>query len=332
MSGISVTEIESLARTALSRAGMREAEIALLLDHMIYNERADKKSHGFIRLEGFIKALRKGGAATEDPMLVLDLPSLAIVDGQRNIGMAAVSFGADVAIRKAKENGIAFVGIRNFRENTGTLNYYLHRIVEAGLAGIAGCNSYPCVCPPGGHTPVIGTNPIGFGIPARGTPFIADLTSAAMAYGKIMVLQREGKPVPPGVLVDAQGRPSTDPKDAFTGAQLPMAGHKGFALGLAVELLSGPLLGQSAGKRPLGEGDGFFFIVIDPEHLGGAEAVKTLVEEKLAEIRGSGKTEGTEDILIPGDRSAKALKAAQTQDTVEILDEVYKTMQRLAEG
>ena len=167
-----------------------------------------------------------------------------------------------------------------------------------------GCNSVALVAPPEGRKRQIGTNPFGIGIPSSGDPaLIADFATSAIAYGKIMVAGEKEEPIPDGVLIDKDGNPSTDPKDAYEGAILPLEGHKGFALGLLIELLAGSLIGAKSIKDNLYDNDGFFAILINPALLSGNTHILDLLKNNFETLLASPPRNENQSVQIAGMRS-----------------------------
>ncbi len=331
MATIPKSEIIALCRAAFLKVGMDDnAAIDTIITHLMQNEMSGKQSHGLLRIKWSIDYIIKNGLPSGAPLLALDAGGLAIIDGQNNIGLVAAQYAAQVAITKAKEHGIAFIGARNHFGTTGTMNYYNRLFVEHGLIGIAGCNSGAMVCHPDGFTPVLGTNPISFGIPSAQTPCIVDVTTAQWAYGKLLEIYKAGKDMPVDALVDKDGKPSTNIRDAMDGSMLPMNGYKGFSIGLAIEILSGALIGAKSGHSAVKGSDGIFFITIDPDKLVGRKRFEDEVEKLLQEIKSSRHDEHISEILIPGERSERAYKAASQSDVIEIIDTVYHDIKGLS--
>ncbi len=325
------SEIFDLISRGFQKAGLQDSKtIAVIHDHLMQNELSGKRSHGLLRVKWCIDYIRKNGASDTHPTLALDLGGLGIVDGQNNLGLVAARYAADVAIEKAKKHGIAFVGARNHFGTTGTMNYYNRLFVEAGLIGIAGCNSLAMVCHPDGYDPVVGTNPISFGIPSQKTPCIVDVTTAQWAYGKLLELHKAGKDMPVDAFVDKNGKTSTNIKDAMDGAMLPLQGYKGFSIGLAIEILSGALIGAKSGRDAIQGSDGIFFITINPDMLVGQDVFEQHVEALLQEIKSSRHDAEITELLIPGERSENARNAALQSDSIDIVETVYNDLKDLA--
>ncbi len=325
------SDIHELVCNALKNAGLQDNQaIEEIYTHLMYNELSGKQSHGLLRVKWSIDYINKYGLPAKSPDLALDSGALAIVDGQNNLGLVTARYAADVAINKAKKHGISFVGARNHFGTTGSMNYYNRLFVENGLVGIAGCNSFAMVCHPDGFDPVLGTNPISFGIPSAKTPCIVDVTTAQWAYGKILELHKAGKNIPDDAFVDKDGKPSTDVKDAKDGAMLPMNGYKGFSIGLAIEILGGALIGAKSGLNAVQGSDGIFFITINPDMLVGQEVFEEQVEKLLQEIKSSRHEATVTEILIPGERSAKTYNKNNNNEHIDVVDTVYNELKDLA--
>ena len=328
------SEILDLVSRAYKNAGLTDdAVIKEIYTHLMQNEMSGKQSHGLLRVKWTITSMKKRkdkGIPFKSPDLAMDSGPIAIVDGQNNIGVVAARYATDVAIKKAKEFGISFVGARNHFSTTGTMNYYNRLFVEAGLIGIAGCNSFAMVCHPEGHSPVLGTNPISFGIPSAKTPCVVDVTTAQWAYGKILDLSKAGKDIPVDAFVDKNGNPSTDVDDIKDGAMLPMNGYKGFSLGLAVEVISGALIGAKTGLNAVQGSDGIFFIAIDPDKFVGRDIFEEHMEAFIQEIKQSEHKAEITELLIPGERSERKYMENNNKETIDIVETVYNELKELA--
>ncbi len=326
------SEIFDLVSASLKNSSLCDEKIINdIYDHLIHNEMSGKQSHGLLRVKGCVNSIKRRGLSMGSPTIELDNGSIAIVDGRNNIGLVAAKYAARVAASKAKKLGISFVGAKNYHGTTGTMNYYNNILVKQGFIGIAGCNSLAMVCHPDGLDPVIGTNPISFGIPSNKTPCIIDVTTAQWSYGKLLDLAKNGLDIPVDAFVDKNGKPSTDIKDAMDGVMLPMNGIKGFALGLAIEILSGALIGAKIGANKDQESDGIFFIAINPDMFVGQDLFESKVEKLLQEIKSSQKNTQVTNIFIPGEISSKKHSISMSNDVIDITESVYQELKELAQ-
>src|SRR5262249_16744592 len=200
-----------------------------------------------------------------------------LVDAGGGLAFEACGLAVQEAIRRAQEFGVAFVSVTN-SNHFGVAAHHLEPVASAGLVGIAFGNSPAAMPAWGGRRALFGTNPIAAAFPRRAAPpVVIDVSLSAVARGKIMVAARDGKPIPEGWAVDAQGRPTTDAKAALDGSMLPAGGVKGAMLALVVEVLACALSGSAFGfesdsffteeGRPTRIGQGL--LAIDPAQLAG---------------------------------------------------------------
>jgi LDH2 family malate/lactate/ureidoglycolate dehydrogenase len=330
MSEIAIKALRELCLQALIGTGLSETDAAVTADHYLENECSGKKSHGMVRVVEAVKVLNKNGVSDKAPEIVLDKGNIAVIEGHMNLGPVIGRMVVDEAIKRAKEHGLSFVGGRHYIANSGSMAYYLRRLAEQNIIGLMSCNSAPMVAAPDGIQRLVGTNPIGLGVPsADGHHFIADFATSAIAYGKIMVAVDKGESLPEGRIIDKDGNPSTNPEDAKKdGAILPLADYRGFALGLFVELLAAAIGAATIEKNWFGE-DGFFIIAIDPSHLGSA-GYTAQVQDILTQIRDSAPAPSHERVTIPGDRSAAVLKQTLASGMVDVADKTLENIQNFA--
>ena len=171
----------------------------------------------------------------------------ALVDGGNNVGYVAVYRGAEIAIAKARQSGVASVGVYN-SYFSGRNAYYLEQIVKAGLVGMHSASGSPHIVPPGATRPALGTNPIAFGFPSADGPVIFDIGTASLMWGEVLLAAETGEELPEGVAYDADGNPTRDGKAAAKGGVSAWGGHKGYGLALAIQAL-GLLAGAAIAAR-----------------------------------------------------------------------------------
>ena len=202
----------------------------------------------------------------------------------------ACALAVETAIERARETGVAFVGVTN-SHHFGAAALHLEPVAEAGMVGLAFGNSPSAMPAAGGRTPLFGTNPIAAIFPRRDArPLTIDLSLSEVARGKLMVAAKEGKAIPLGWALDRDGVPTTDPAAGLEGSMLPAGGAKGAMLALVVELLvtslTGAALGFEATSFFVDEGNrprlGQAFVVIDPEALAGRDRYEERVETLVA--------------------------------------------------
>jgi (2R)-3-sulfolactate dehydrogenase (NADP+) len=323
---IAPAELERLMRAALARAGANEAMANATARALVAAELQGLASHGASRIPqycGHVKNGRANGAAV--PVVARERHGACLVDAKGGLAFAACELAGQEAIRRAREHGVAFISVTN-SNHFGVAAWHLEPIAAAGLVGLAFGNSPAAMPAWGGKRALFGTNPIAAVFPRRGkAPLSIDLSLSAVARGKIMVAARDGKPIPEGWAVDAEGKPTTDAKTALAGSMLPAGGVKGAMLALVIELLACALSGAAYGfesdsffteeGRPTRIGQGF--LAVDPDALAGRdvylERVETLVgamlEEPGVRLPGERRQEleksNAQGIQVPGELLAR---------------------------
>lgn len=327
MASVKARTAQAQVAQYLALKGMPTEEATIVAEHLVVSEAAGYKSHGLMRLER-IADLQAGIETTpEVARLQVVASGVERYDGTGQIGIVAVTRAAARLAELVAACGLGAIGVTRYVGTTGRLGHYVDRLADVGLAAIACCTSDYAVAPHGGRRAILGTNPIAVGIPSEGETFVADIATAAMSYGAIKEVEREGGTLPVGVVLDENGRESTDPADADNGAQLPMSGHKGYILGLAVELLAGPLIGAKGGREAVSGSDGTLLIGIRLDAFRDAGIVRQEVGAVLEEIRQSPLAEHSAGIRIPGERSAKAFRTLANNETIEIADRYLELLQ-----
>lgn len=330
MSEIAIKDLKELCLQALLKTGISAKHAEITLDHYLENELSGKTSHGMVRIVQIIKSIHKIGLPHKDIEIITDKGNMALIDGHMNLGPVIGKMVTAESIARAKEHGISFVGGKHYCGNTGSMAYYLRLLTEKNLIGLMSCNSESMVTAPNGKDRLIGTNPIGIGVPSDdGNHFIADFATSAIAYGKVMVAVDKSETLPEGCIIDKDGNPSTTPEDARAdGAILPLADYRGFALGLFVELMAAMIGAKALHDQQHGDA-GFFIIAIDPAHLGN-EGYTQQVSAILRQIRDSAPAPEKEAVSLPGDRSAAILKKTLQADVVNIADKTLQNIKDLA--
>jgi (2R)-3-sulfolactate dehydrogenase (NADP+) len=240
-----LADAERLARQALERAGTAASAAASVAVALVRAEADGLSSHGLARIPAYCAQVRSGkvrGRAV--PRLVPLGPSGARVDAGYGFAFPALDLAIDAAVERAEKTCAAVVAVTN-SHHFGVAGHHVERIAERGLIGLIVGNSPGGIAPWGGRRPLFGTNPIAFACPRRGAPLVIDVSLAKVARGKVMLAAQRGEPIPGDWALDAQGRPTTDPKAALAGTMLPLGDAKGAALALMVEILAAALTGAN---------------------------------------------------------------------------------------
>ncbi|MGM0768378.1 MAG: Ldh family oxidoreductase [Pseudomonadota bacterium] len=289
---IDFSELEALLATIFERHGTSPEVAYTLANNCASAQRDGALSHGVFRIPGYLSTLKSGWVNGQAVPAVEDVaPGFVTVDAGNGFAQPALAAAHNLMLKKARANGIAMLAIRN-SHHFAALWPDVEPYAREGMVALAFVNSMACVVPFGGKKPLFGTNPISFAAPrAHSDPLVFDLATSAMAHGDVQIAAREGRTLPRGCGVDADGKATTDPAAILNGgALLPFGGHKGSALSMMVELLAAALTGGNfsfefdwspypGAKTPW---TGELVIVIDPSRGAGndfAKRVETLVQE-----------------------------------------------------
>jgi len=293
----------------------------ILINHNLINEHAEicskalinaelvgAPSHGLSRLKMYCERISKKVINARPKIKIKKISqSVSHVDADNSIGFVAADIAIKKAIENAKKTGIGLVAVKN-SGHYGLSGYYAEQAVKKNLMVMVFTNAPPAVAPHGALKSLFGTNPVCFGTPTGSkVPFILDTSISMINRGKIRVAAREGRKIPEGVALDKFGKPTTDPKKALEGVQLPIAGFRGSGLAWMVDILSGVLTGGNhAGrvKDPFTDFSGpqnigHLFFVLKPNLFVGNSFNKR-IKDNIKTIKKLPKIKGVKEILYPG--------------------------------
>jgi LDH2 family malate/lactate/ureidoglycolate dehydrogenase len=320
---LSVDEARDLGERAMRGIGYDPEEARVVTDHVIDAALCGYEYSGLAKLLNVPEHRRF--ALLRSPMKLLrETEVSALYDGGNNNGMLALYHVAQATIEKAKAHGIALVGVTN-TWMSGRNAYFVEMIANAGYVAIHTASSGGAVAPLGGVKPILGTNPIAFAIPTENGPLILDMGTSAFMATELQLRVRRNEPLPEGVAIDRDGRPTTDPAAAQAGALLPFAGYKGFGLGLIVQALG--ILG-GAGMVD-GAVDGYLFIAFRPDLLIPLEQCRHEVSALIERVKAVPRAPGVAEIRIPGENSARN-RARLQHEGLDIDQLVYDELHRFA--
>lgn len=322
---VEIKKLKELTRSALLVNGISNEDIEIVINHLLDEELLGKHSHGFVRLPAIINTIKSFNRVSTHKLEHRSDFALRIIT-DNTLGLVAAYKAAEHTISIAKEVGFAIVSSIGYKGTTGALGYYARMIASKGLIGIISCSSEYAVAPWGGKDAILGTNPIAIAFPNKDEPIISDFSTAAMTYGDLMLAVKERREVPYGIVLDSDGKPSHDPDDANNGCQLPMAEHKGYALGLAVEVLAGLFIGAKAGKDAVEGSDGIIMLAFSPDLFVSQEQYLDNLTALIKEIKNSSFAFGSSEIRIPGENSVKKIKAGYELGICELPDVVYQEL------
>lgn len=317
--------INNFVIDAFVGVGVPREDAVICADVLLESDRRGIESHGVNRFKPIY--IDRIVAGIQQPVtkfeIVRETPTTAVVDGHDGMGQVIGYKSMTMAIEKAKKYGMGMVAARNSC-HYGIAGYYATMAAKAGMIGITGTNARPSIAPTFGVEPMMGTNPLTFGMPTdEEFPFVLDCATSITQRGKIEYYARLGQPTPEGMVVGNDGKAKTDSeqilKDFNTGeaALAPLggigeelAGYKGYGYAAVVEILSSALQQGNYMKMLLGLENGkkvpfhlgHFFIAIDTEAFMGADAFRKTTGDILRELRASKKAPGQDRIYTAGEK------------------------------
>ena len=306
MRAVAAPKLVELVTTIMRAAGCGDAEAATIARRLVDSNLVGHDSHGVLRVAKYLEWMRNGWVqANQAPTIAFASEAIAIVDGNRGFGQVVGEFAGKLGTTKAAATGIALVGLRNCG-HLGRVGDWAELAAHAGQVSLHFLNTSGGlrVAPFGGSDRRLSTNPITIGIPVAGDdPVIMDMTTSMVAEGKLMVALNRGEQVPEGWIIDQQGRPTTEPKDFYTGgALLTVGGHKGSGLSIVTDLLAGAIsTGKSSDPTDPILRNNMLSIYIAPEVYDTQGTVADEVARFLAWVKASPPTSPGAPVRLPGE-------------------------------
>jgi L-2-hydroxycarboxylate dehydrogenase (NAD+) len=299
--------------TALERLGLPGDHAATVSQLMTEAEVQGSDGHGVIRLVPYARRIRAGGINLKpDIRVVKEKAAMALIDGDNGMGHLVMKQATELAIAKARQCGVAWVGSR-LSNHAGPASLYARMALPHDMVGmyfaVGNANHLP---PWGGLDMLLSTNPIAVAVPAGEEPAVVlDMATTVAAYGKVKAKAQRGEQMPVGWMIDRQGQPLTDPRRADEGFLMPIGGYKGYGLAMVVGLLAGTLNGAAMGSEVIDfnkdqatiTNTGQAILVIDPDAFGEVDAFKARVDKLIRELRASERMPGVDRIWMPGEQS-----------------------------
>ncbi|MEM9628741.1 MAG: Ldh family oxidoreductase [Pseudomonadota bacterium] len=316
-------DLQAFVMGVLTSLDVPEEDARIVAAKMVEADMLGYGTHGVFRLRQYVNRLRHGGCnSMADVRVVTESMATALIDGDNGLGHLALTAATDLAISKARQAGIGWVGVRG-GNHAGPAALYVRPQTEAGMAGLcAAVGSANHVAPFGGTDLLLGTNPIAIAFPSADTdPFVLDMATTVAAVGKIKVLAQQGEPMPEGWMVGRDGRPLTDPNKRGDGFLLPIGGPKGYGLSLAIGLLAGVMNGAALGSDVIDftkdttskTNTGQFVAAIDLSAFGDPDVIARSAAQVFSELRASEPLPEHDPVRIPGEGRAAAHAKRQAE-------------------
>jgi ureidoglycolate dehydrogenase (NAD+) len=324
----------------MRRAGMTEVDARVTAEVLVTTDTWGTHTHGTKQLRNLLKNFRDGRMDVKARAeLTAEGPGWARFDGHHSMPMPTSVRAMETAVAKAKNTGIAVSTVAG-SGHYGAAGYYAWLATRHDMIGLSFTNVDPGVAAPGSRGSVLGTNPLAYAVPAgEDRPVMLDIATSVVAASKIFALRQAGKPLPEGWIVDADGLPTTDPGNyPVAGALLPMAGHKGYGIGLMVEVLTGVLAGGAFGRdvrswvfgeaAPVNQSHTFIAI-----NVGVFEPVadfKARMDALIRQIKDAPKAKGADRIWLPGEKEWE-YRAKALAEGIDLPADVRSSLRGLAE-
>ncbi len=324
--------LEELTSRVLVGLGAAPPQAEVVATSLVLSNLVGHDSHGVIRLLQYAGFIETGQVKpTQLAEIARRHGAVAAVDGQWGFGQPAAQLATRMAIEISAESGVAAVSIDRCN-HVGRLGEYVATLAAAGKVGMAWCNSGPVVAPFGGAGRVMGTNPLAWAVPRAGGPeIVVDFATSSVAEGKLVLARAAGEQVAPGLIIDADGRPTTDPNDFYAGgALLPFGGHKGSGLSIMIELAGGVLSGMGASpSADYAGGNGTVMLALDINAFMPLEDYLQKSAQFWAEAKSKGAGASNTEVLMPGEVEDRS-RAQRLAEGIPVTDEVRRRISELA--
>lgn len=344
---IDYEKAKTFAKKVFEDFGIGEKDSGTIADVLLASDLMGIESHGLQRLFMYCTGMKIGRIDPKGrPEIVEETPLSAVMDAHQAFGQIAGTQAMEIAIAKAKKNGIGIVVVNN-STHYGIAGYYSMMAAKEGLLGISMTNTEALVLPTFGKTPMLGTDPIALTMPAKPYPLHIDMATCVVPAGKMEVYNKKGAPVPEGWFLDAEGKVCTNPgefisirKNKTDGGLLPLggagkehSGHKGYALAMIVELMTAVLSGGNTSnlvrKTPGEERCCHMMMAIDYSMFGAKEEIEAHMSQYMQSIRDSAKAEGESRIYTHGEMELAGCDLVK-RDGVLVNDKTYGELVQIA--
>jgi hydroxycarboxylate dehydrogenase B len=329
--------LESLACDVFRAITVPPAGAAWMAKLLIRANLRGHDSHGVIRVPQYVASWKKGEADPKaEPVVVQDGPATALVDGKRGFGQIVARRGMEVAMAKAAAIGVAAVGVYN-SNHIGRLADYTEMALERDMLALLAVNAGGAgqrMAPWGGRAPRLSTNPFAFACPTgSAVPISFDVATTVAAEGKVRLKRNRKEQAPPGWLIDADGKPTTDPNALYgtpEGSILPVGGHKGYSLALMVEVLGGIMARAGHSRENPGPVmNGIFMVVVDIARFVSPQNFRSEADDLIRYLKTSPVVPGVSEIMYPGEPEARA-EAERLQKGIFVEDETWGQILQVA--
>lgn len=329
-------ELQKFAADVFKACGAPNDQASIIAEHLVNANLLGFDSHGVVRIPMYLGWVRDGVLQPGGPITIKrESPSTAVLDCGWNFGQVGALRATELAIAKARTANVAVIATQRCG-HAGRMGTYTEMAAEQGFVALSFCNSWKgghFVPPWGGTQGRLATNPISYAAPCDGNTIVGDFSTAEAAEGVLRIYRNQGKRLPAGWILDAQGNPSQDPNDFYgppRGAILPFGGEKGyrgFALGLLVEIMAGVLSGNNRIAQQ--DGNGFCLLVINVASFQEMTDFNSLISDTRNYIKSSPAQSGAE-VLMPGEPD-KRKRETRLQEGIPIDENTWSSILEAAQ-
>jgi L-2-hydroxycarboxylate dehydrogenase (NAD+) len=334
---VSIESLRQVVMETLAKVGVSEKDSSIILDTILFANRRGVATHGVGRLPLYVHKIAAGHYNPKNEIEVLvDNAAYALLDAHNGFGQVAAYSATTMAIRKARQFGVAVVGVRN-SNNFGTAGFFGDMAARSGCAAMIYANAAPAIAPTGGTKTIFGTNPLCFAYPGDDNhdPILLDMATTIAARGKIRLAAKNGEKIPWDWAIGPDGQPTDDPNVALKGSLLPIGGYKGYGLSMFVDIFAGMLTGsnfaggvKNLSKMDEDSGNGHLFVVIDLDKFMTKEEKQERIRFFYDAVKSCGEAG---KVFMPGEIEYLKMKKAtnaiqlsikQFEDVNEVAEEV----------
>lgn len=304
------SRLSAFCIAVLEKVGVPRSNAEIVAHSLLAANLRGVDTHGVTRLPIYVERLRAGlidGAAVG--AILSESETTAAIDGQNGLGQVVGTRGMQIAIAKAESAGIGLTTVKN-SNHYGTAAYYAMMALDHDMIGFSVTNSPALMAPWGGKRPFFGTNPLAIAVPAgEERPFVFDMATSVVARGAIILAAKKGEPIPATWAITKEGEPTTNAKEALEGALLPLGGHKGFGLAMAIEILSsvlaggpfGPHIGELYNNPTRPQEVAHFFGAIRVDRFRPVREFKADMDAMIRDVKSQPLGKGFEKIMVAGE-------------------------------
>ena len=336
---VSAADLERFITRAMVACGLPDADAATVAHFMTLADLRGADGHGVFRLAQYVRRIQAGGINVRpDIKVVSERKAQALVDGDNGMGHLVMARATEIAIAKARDTGIAWVGVR-MSNHAGPAALYASLPMAHDMIGLyAAMGNANHVPPWGGTDMLMSTNPIAIAVPGgERPPIVLDMATTTAAYGKVKMALQRGEQMPVGWMIDKQGQPLTDPRRSAEGFLLPIGGAKGYGLGLMLGLLTGTLNGAAFGRKVVDfnaddvtvTNTGQFIAALDIAAFADVAEFKREVDVVWSEMKSSAVMPGFDEVRLPGENSHK-IEIQRRRDGVALVVELVRQLDGVA--